>query len=83
MRAVENTLFVVVLPVYVLDPVFPLGLGGLLQWCDAGDRASKLDEGRERKSIDIRAQILDILGQRDVVWCRERESMVGEGCQLL
>lgn len=82
-RTIKGTLFAVILPIHVLDSVFPLGVGGLLKRCDAGDWTPKFDQRTECKAVYVCSKILNILRQRYVIWGRQREPMIREGCQLL
>jgi hypothetical protein len=69
-RAVEGALFVVVLPVHVLDPMCPLRIRRLVKRCDACDWTPKLDERDESKPVHVRMKILNILWQRDMIWSK-------------
>lgn len=67
MRAIKGTLFFIVLAIYVLDAMFPFVIRGCVKWRDASHRTPKLDDGSERKAIYVRAKVLNILGQGDMV----------------
>jgi hypothetical protein len=50
---------------------------------DVGDGGAELDVGPQVEAVCVGAEIVDILGQRDVVRGGLRKAMVGEGGELL
>ena len=79
MGAIERALLVPLEAIHVCDAVFPLWILGLYYGFYIGDATFEFHEGCQVKALNIRLQIVYILRQRYMVWCRKRKSVVGEG----
>ena len=77
--AVECLLFGVVSSIRVGYTMFPFLIWVLGYRRDARHSTLELDELAQVETVDIGFQVVDILWQGNMIWCRQRESMVREG----